>query len=76
MKAPDDAPVDKGQPDPDDAPATGLPCPSLPVLTIVIAPPDEFVSTTFVPDNDAVMFVGPAALTSATMSAPIPTAIP
>ena len=46
------------------------------MFTIVIAPPDEFVNTTFVPDSDAVMFVTLAAFTSATISAPIPTAIP
>jgi len=76
MYEPVEAEVDNSQPVPDEAPATGLPFPSFNTLTIVIALPCDSVNTTFEPDSDAVMFVGAAALTSATISAPIPTAIP
>ena len=75
-KAPDEAPVDNGQPVPDPAPATAVPLPSFVMFAIVIAPPVDSVNTTSVPDTVAVMFVGEAELISAAISAAIPTAIP
>ena len=71
-----EADVDKFQPVQELLPATAEPLPSFVTFTIVIAPPVEFVSTTFVPDTDAVILVGPTALISAVISAAIPTAIP
>src|SRR5210317_300580 len=73
---PVEALVDRSQPVPEFGPATGLPEPSLLVLTIVIDPPVDSVSTQFEPETDAVMFVGAAALISSAISCAIPTATP